>query len=328
MAPCWQLGGLLAPPWRIKAIYVTFFAGQGSVLSFLPVFFARGRNLSFSTVGTYGMLSPLARFVGAPLLGAVMDHVSAPRVLLIAVLLVWLGMRASLLALYDPVALGLVFTVGEFIGSAGMPTIENGVLAVLEPHQPYGHQRMFGALGYGFGVFTSGLMLKASGAYWPIFAQQAFWSMLLLWAVNTLPLGRYAVKKQPAAVTAIEDSVLPRRAAESKARKRSEMAVTVVAIRDQDQTHEEAATAAGEDGEEIIKTPETAGLQAEDNKTTEVATGSRRTAHDEADMTKDEAQVEIVLPPSPALPSLTAREKARSIWQTMTRDRQEADRKE
>lgn len=312
--PWWLSRGLLAPPWRIKAIYLTFFAGQGSVLSFMPIFFRKAHGLSFTTVGTLGMLSPLARFVGAPVLGAVVDHADAPRFLLLLVLAMWLTARCLLLIIEQPLLLGAVYTLGEFVGSAAMPTVENGVLAVLASmnDSPYGKVRLHGALGYAVGCFSAGAWITLAHAYWPMFLQQALYTVLAVWALWTLPLGRFATKQAKSVVVAVAGAE-GEKAAELET---SQVGVKMVA---DDAIDEEKGgrpsralqehTPAAEGKQEKGKSEEESGLLSSDVLAENEGEGAVA------------VDLEAVKGDALLATRLTSREKVRLLWSIMTRDR-------
>jgi hypothetical protein len=317
--PWWLARGLLAPPWRIKAIYLAFFAGQGSVLSFMPIFFRKAHGLSFTTVGTLGMLSPLARFVGAPLLGAVVDHADAPRFLLLLVLTMWLTARCLLLIIEQPVLLGAVYTLGEFVGSAALPTVENGVLAVLASmgDSPYGKVRLHGALGYAVGCFSAGAWITLAHAYWPMFLQQALYTVLAVWALWTLPLGRFATKQVKSVVVAVVGG-----AEVTEGEKATKLEANQPLHKGAKMVADEAIDAEkrGRANKALQEHPPTAEAKQEKGKSEEegsllsgdaLAEGEGAVAVD-LEAAKGEALLAT---------RLTSREKVKLLWSIMTRDR-------
>ncbi|KAE8889547.1 hypothetical protein PF003_g26395 [Phytophthora fragariae] len=63
--------------------------------------------------------------------------------------------------------------------------LDHAVLDVLEKSgAEYGKQRLFGAVGWGFGAYVTGLMVATSGIYW------SFWIQLVLWYASLAVLQR------------------------------------------------------------------------------------------------------------------------------------------
>jgi predicted MFS family arabinose efflux permease len=117
--------------WLPKLLYFTCFAAQGSLLSFLPVFYRDTKHLTLHMVGIIGLLSPAVKFVAAPALSGLADSLRCHRLLMLLAILFSTGLRFLLLVVSSVPALVLVIVVAESIGAVIVPIFENGVLQLL-----------------------------------------------------------------------------------------------------------------------------------------------------------------------------------------------------
>jgi MFS-type transporter involved in bile tolerance (Atg22 family) len=83
------------------------------------------------------MLSPLVKFLGAPLLSGLADHTRQHRIILYVCLSLSVLFRFSLVFVRNGFPTCAIFVVlAETLGSVGSPIFENGVLELL----PVGHE--------------------------------------------------------------------------------------------------------------------------------------------------------------------------------------------
>eukprot|EP00045_Choanoeca_perplexa_P006716 m.57897 g.57897 ORF g.57897 m.57897 type:complete len:474 (-) comp13753_c0_seq2:560-1981(-) len=179
----------MASLWLPKLLYTLFFGGYGAVNSFLPVFFKDDKHLSLAEIGILGMLSPLVKFIGAPLLSGLADSTRQHRIILYISLFLSVLFRFSLVFAPNDFPTCVTFVIlAEALGSVAAPIFENGVLELLPDKALYGRQRLFGAAGYGVAVLVSGLLVEAAGASWPMFVNQTVQLTLFAIMSRKLPL--------------------------------------------------------------------------------------------------------------------------------------------
>ena len=114
-----------------KVMYLLVWGGLGSVMPFTPLFLRKGKGLTFTQIGTIGLISPLSKFLGSPLITAIADRTGQHFRLIVVVAIMAIALRFSLLVTEGFVPILLTVIAGEFIGAGVNPILESGVFAVL-----------------------------------------------------------------------------------------------------------------------------------------------------------------------------------------------------
>jgi MFS transporter, PPP family, 3-phenylpropionic acid transporter len=150
----------------IRGLYFLFFFGFGIVTAYLNIHY---RSLGFSgfQIGWMSSMIPLVGLFAGPLWGLLSDRLGRPRLILS---IAALGSGLCILALarvqsfYWMLPLAGLFSL---FNSALMPQIDSLNLLVLGLHTDrYGHQRIFGSVGFIISTWVMGWVFKTWGLQW------------------------------------------------------------------------------------------------------------------------------------------------------------------
>ncbi|KAE9048144.1 hypothetical protein PR003_g722 [Phytophthora rubi] len=172
--------------WEIKLMYALTNAGSSSISSFLTVYYQHTAGFSKVQIGILQTLPDFSSVVAPPVWGAVADCIRDQR--RIHVLCIITGTLFYFGIQFFSWSFGwTVFMVvmARFQRCPSGSLLDHAVLDVLEKSgAEYGKQRLFGAVGWGFGAYVTGLMVATSGIYW------SFWIQLVLWYASLAVLQR------------------------------------------------------------------------------------------------------------------------------------------
>lgn len=114
-----------------KLVYLLVWGGLGAVMAFTPLFLHKAKGLTYTQVGSIGLISPLAKFIGSPALTSLADYTGAHYPFLITIAVLAVTLRFCLLAVNGFLPLLFMILSAETIGAGMMPIIENGVFGLL-----------------------------------------------------------------------------------------------------------------------------------------------------------------------------------------------------
>jgi PPP family 3-phenylpropionic acid transporter len=147
-------------PFLPKMLYFTFYLMYGMSAPFYPLILS-GRVVDDRVVGfTFGVMC-LLQLVFAPLWGFVSDITHRPRLLISCLLISSLGVRCIVIVLPRdaPIfAAPLVFVFSEMLFCGCIPVMDGFVCGLLTPTQPFGRQRLFGAISWGASAPLAGVL--------------------------------------------------------------------------------------------------------------------------------------------------------------------------
>jgi len=163
-----------------KAFYFCFYAAAASLLPFLALYY-ESLGLSGRQIGFLVGISPLVNLVGAPLWGALAD-ISRRHKLIWSITITGAITMALVLSQISFFLL-LIPTVLVFalFASPIIPLADNAVMALLAKRKDqYGHQRIWGAIGWGIAAPLIGQMIDTQGLNW------SFWGYAVILFVGLL----------------------------------------------------------------------------------------------------------------------------------------------
>ncbi|KAE9362412.1 hypothetical protein PF008_g122 [Phytophthora fragariae] len=170
--------------WEIKLMYALTNAGSSSISSFLTVYYQHTAGFSKVQIGILQTLPNFSSVVAPPeefTTRAQQCSLCRHRVF---------TRRAGLHVEIQFFSWSFGWTVfmvvmARFQRCPSGSLLDHAVLDVLEKSgAEYGKQRLFGAVGWGFGAYVTGLMVATSGIYW------SFWIQLVLWYASLAVLQR------------------------------------------------------------------------------------------------------------------------------------------
>lgn len=183
--------------WIPCTIYFMKLAAAGSLYSFLPLYFYNEKGLTFVQIGMFGVTRPFMTFIGAPLWTTLADKHMLHRPIYIGTGIVAMIGKLCYLVVNSFHGLVLVCMVTDFIGSAGGPMIDHGVLSLMKDPSKWGRYRLWGAVGYGIAVGAMGVAIGATGSYTLLFIMHVICAVVAMVLVtNYLVLGPKPIIKQ------------------------------------------------------------------------------------------------------------------------------------
>ncbi|KAE9141388.1 hypothetical protein PF005_g305 [Phytophthora fragariae] len=149
--------------WEIKLMYALTNAGSSSISSFLTVYYQHTAGFSKVQIGILQTLPNFSSVVAPPA-----------------------GLHVEIQFFSWSFGWTVFMVVmARFQRCPSGSLLDHAVLDVLEKSgAEYGKQRLFGAVGWGFGAYVTGLMVATSGIYW------SFWIQLVLWYASLAVLQR------------------------------------------------------------------------------------------------------------------------------------------
>ncbi len=151
-----------------KALYFCFFGMWSLSAPFTAVFLATLVPKSF--VGWTLGLMHVAALVFAPLWGFLADSLDRPRLVLVLLMLVGLGVRWGgtffLSSDASPFVASGVFVGSELVFCGSTPVLDALVCKMLRPGEEFGHQRLFGAISWGVAAPLAGLLYERIALRW------------------------------------------------------------------------------------------------------------------------------------------------------------------
>eukprot|EP00040_Diaphanoeca_grandis_P016954 m.87919 g.87919 ORF g.87919 m.87919 type:complete len:432 (-) comp26136_c0_seq4:97-1392(-) len=164
------MGGSWRDDFAVKLVYFVRFAGAGSIVPFLPLYFINVKGVSMSVLGMMGTIRPLVGFIGAPLVTSIADQMGGHRMIYtICAVAATVGklsyMRTSSISMLVAICI-----VSEFIGSGTGPMLDHAVLSTMKDPKEWGRLRLWGAISFGLAVFFVGLTITHTGGYECMFA--------------------------------------------------------------------------------------------------------------------------------------------------------------
>jgi MFS transporter, PPP family, 3-phenylpropionic acid transporter len=149
-----------------RAFYALYYGAGVFVSPFLSLYYS---ELGFTgkQIGVLRGIAPLVSVVSAPLWGALADLSGRHRLLrLVAIAGSWLAVVGVARTTGYVGLIGLVVVYAAF-GAPVVPLVDNAVLTLLGKRQDeYGKLRFWGAVGWGVGALTAGLLADRLGLIW------------------------------------------------------------------------------------------------------------------------------------------------------------------
>jgi MFS transporter, PPP family, 3-phenylpropionic acid transporter len=149
-----------------RAFYALYYGAGVFVSPFLSLYYS---ELGFTgrQIGVLRGIAPLVSVVSAPLWGALADLSGRHRLLrLVAIAGSWLAIVGVARTTGYVGLIGLVVVYAAF-GAPVVPLVDNAVLTLLgKRHDEYGKLRFWGAVGWGVGALTAGLLADRLGLIW------------------------------------------------------------------------------------------------------------------------------------------------------------------
>eukprot|EP00040_Diaphanoeca_grandis_P016953 m.87915 g.87915 ORF g.87915 m.87915 type:complete len:376 (-) comp26136_c0_seq3:97-1224(-) len=132
------MGGSWRDDFAVKLVYFVRFAGAGSIVPFLPLYFINVKGVSMSVLGMMGTIRPLVGFIGAPLVTSIADQMGGHRMIYtICAVAATVGklsyMRTSSISMLVAICI-----VSEFIGSGTGPMLDHAVLSTMKDPKEWG----------------------------------------------------------------------------------------------------------------------------------------------------------------------------------------------
>ena len=177
------------PLFWAKAFYFCFYAAGAALMPFIVLYY-QGLGLSGRQIGFLAGIYPLVGLVGAPIWGAFADasrrHKSVLTFAIVgAVGLALLLSRVSSFNLVIPVVILFAFFASPII-----PLADNAVLSLLASLKAqYGHQRIWGAIGWGIAGPLIGQLVETRGLNWSFWGYAGF-LMLGVLVIQPIPFRR------------------------------------------------------------------------------------------------------------------------------------------
>jgi MFS transporter, PPP family, 3-phenylpropionic acid transporter len=149
-----------------RAFYALYFGAAVFLSPFLSLYYS---ELGFTgrQIGVLRGISPLISIVSAPLWGALADLSGRHRLLrLVAITGSWLAVLGVARTTGYVGLIGLIVVFAIF-GAPVVPLVDNAVLTLLgKRRDEYGKLRFWGAVGWGIGALTAGLLADRFGLIW------------------------------------------------------------------------------------------------------------------------------------------------------------------
>lgn len=163
-----------------KAYYFCFYAAGAALMPFLVLYY-ESLGLSGRQIGLLAGISPLVSLIGAPLWGALAD-LSRRHKIIISISIAGAITMALVLSQTNYFFLLIpVVVVYAFFASPIIPLADNAVMTMLsERREQYGHQRIWGAVGWGISAPLIGQMIETRGLQWAFWGYAGFMFIGLL----------------------------------------------------------------------------------------------------------------------------------------------------
>lgn len=147
----------------IRLFYLALFAGMGTFLPYLTVFF-QANGLSGTQIGLLYMVQALVAIVAAPFIGRLADHARKPERVLAVGLLVAAASGLVLGAVSSVVIITIASTLMRVGSGAAMPIADGlAVNQAKEKQVSYGSIRNFGSAGWIMTAPLAGLIAQRMG---------------------------------------------------------------------------------------------------------------------------------------------------------------------
>lgn len=173
-----------------KAFYFCFFAAAAALFPFLVLHY-ESLGLSGSQIGILVSIPPLISPVGAPLWAGIADATQRHKTILIVAMigticLILVLSQATIFILMIPVIVLYAFFFAPII-----PLSDNAVMDLLVGQKDdYGHQRVWGSVGWGLSAPLIGQLIETSGLEWSFWGFTAFMLLGLL-IVQQIPFHEF-----------------------------------------------------------------------------------------------------------------------------------------
>ncbi|KAG6576265.1 Major Facilitator Superfamily (MFS) [Phytophthora cinnamomi] len=187
-APSWHQDLL----WETKLMYALSSAGGSAMFNFLTVYYQHTAGFSKVQIGVLQTLPNLASMVAPPFWGAVADRIRDQRLVhifcIVSGSVLWFGLQFFAWSFEWTI---LMVMLAQFQRSPAASLLDHAVLNMLgKVGGEYGKQRLFGAVGFGFGAYLTGLAVAVGGIYWS-FGMSFMLCMSSLLVLRLIPPVRY-----------------------------------------------------------------------------------------------------------------------------------------
>lgn len=173
--------------WIPKLAYFTYFAGMGSVMPYLVLYYAQ-IGLTGQEIGLLTGIAPLVTLFAAPLWGGLADVTQRYRGMLLVAIGGYMLAIALLAFTTHFLWLAPLVVLYAFCSAPIIPLVDNAVLNTLGERQAeYGKQRLWGSVGWGVSATVMGMVVQRLGLVW------GFYGALLLLASHGLIVNRLQV---------------------------------------------------------------------------------------------------------------------------------------
>ncbi|KAG9415948.1 hypothetical protein AC1031_000333 [Aphanomyces cochlioides] len=186
--------------WPAKAMYTVSYFGFATVLSYLPVFF----NAYFDKlqIGILSAIPCVCSIVAPPLWGALADILNQQR--WVHIFCIVSGTLLMFLIEFSVSSFWFtcfVVFLANFQANPTFSLLDQAVMALLDNvGGEYGKQRLFGAIGWGFGSFITGLVVNTYGINWT-FNLHLIFCIPNLYFLNMIPAANPKDGSSPSAQT-------------------------------------------------------------------------------------------------------------------------------
>jgi PPP family 3-phenylpropionic acid transporter len=175
--------------WVPKLAYFTYFAGMGSIMPFLVLYYAQ-IGLTGQEIGLLTGIAPLVTLVAAPLWGGLADITQRYRGMLLLAIGGYMLAIALLSHTSQLLWLAPLVVLYAFCSAPIIPLVDNAVLNMLgERRAEYGKQRLWGSAGWGASAVLMGMVVQRLGLLW------GFYGALLFLALHGLIVNRLQVSQ-------------------------------------------------------------------------------------------------------------------------------------
>lgn len=149
-----------------RAVYFCYYAAWASLLPFLPLYY-QSLGFAASRIGVLTSISPLVTLFGAPFWGGLADASHQHRRVLLGTLAA-AGLAVAAVSQVRPFwALVPLIATYAFFAAPVIPLVDTSVLALLGKRRDrYGHQRLWGAVGWGVAALVVGWLAERYGLLW------------------------------------------------------------------------------------------------------------------------------------------------------------------
>ena len=149
----------------MKALMLFFYATQGCVMPFIPIYY-KSLGITETNIGILGAVTPTITFLASPLWGILADATNMHNVIM---LITFIGSAITRWCFVLPGKnmfwLIVLVALSAFLNAPVKPLIDTAVMNLLKVKSDYGKIRVFGQIGFGLGSALVGPLLGSSLKY-------------------------------------------------------------------------------------------------------------------------------------------------------------------